>query len=187
MTGVFPEQKEIIETMLDGSVAYYLLMIAYLCVASYTVLNMLIGVMCEVISEVAAREKDDMILQDLRYKMSKFAQVVSPDAFKDGITDVDADIMVDALFFQEILQKNEACQALDEVGVDVVSLAELSSFFFPQNRRMEFTEFLHLILQFRGSNTATVKDIVDMRRFMAEDLKKMQKKPGDALCRGHSK
>merc|ERR1711862_572948 len=97
-------------------------------VASYTVLNMLIGVICEVIAEVASREKEDMLLQDLKSKIGKVAQIVSPESFKDGvdIADMDEDVMVSPSIFQEILHNHEACQALHEVGVDVVALAELS-------------------------------------------------------------
>merc|ERR1719335_1957114 len=81
MTGVFTEQRETIDHMLDGSIVYYFLMIGYLMVASYTVLNMLIGVICEVISEVSAREKEDILLQDLKTKLENVARTVAPDSF----------------------------------------------------------------------------------------------------------
>eukprot|EP00971_Amphidinium_carterae_P237396 4712581-Amphidinium_carterae.1 len=34
---------------------------------------------------------------------------------------------------------------------------------------MPFDDFFTLVLQLRGSNNATVKDIVDMRRFVVQD------------------
>merc|ERR1712217_788114 len=177
MTGVFTEQKELIAHMLDGSFLYYILIIGYLMVASYTVLNMLIGVICEVISEVSKREKEDILMKDLKSKIAKIIKLVRGETFKDGmsISSLEQDIMVSAKTFQEILQNDESCQTFADVGVDVVSLSDLSTYLFPKDRDLELTEFLELILQFRGENPATVKDIVDMRRFMVQDLKSLKK------------
>ena len=37
-------------------------------------------------------------------------------------------------------------------------------------RRLDFEEFFKLLLKLRGSNTATVKDLVEMRKFVIQEL-----------------
>merc|ERR1719181_1831707 len=106
MTGVFAEQKEAIDHMLDGNLLYYALMLVYLMVSSYTVLNMLIGVICEVISEVARHEKEELTLQELKGTISRVAKVVAPESVKDGmdIANIDHEILVSPSVFRDILQ-----------------------------------------------------------------------------------
>merc|ERR1719162_218717 len=62
MMAVFTEQREFFTHMLSGGFIYYLLMMSYILVGSYTVLNMLIGVICEVIFDVANKEREDMMI-----------------------------------------------------------------------------------------------------------------------------
>merc|ERR1719272_1398064 len=67
--------------------------------------------------------------------------------------------------FEQLLVLPEAAQFMQGVGVDVVGLVEFSEFIFKE-RELTFPEFVELVLQLRGTNTSTVKDIVDMRKQM---------------------
>merc|ERR1719272_1164136 len=71
--------------------------------------------------------------------------------------------------FEQLLVLPEAAQFMQGVGVDVVGLVEFSEFIFKE-RELAFPEFVELILQLRGSNNATVKDIVDMRKQVMQEL-----------------
>merc|ERR1712217_685184 len=59
MIGVFTEQREFISHMQEGRLLYYFSVIFFLLVGSYTVLHMLLGVICEVIFDVANGERED--------------------------------------------------------------------------------------------------------------------------------
>merc|ERR1712039_816160 len=61
---------------------------------------------------------------------------------------------------------------MQEVGVDVVGLVEYSGFIF-KDSEMSFTDFVELILQLRGTNQATVKDIVDLRKQVMQEFDAM--------------
>merc|ERR1740121_289473 len=163
MLGVFTEQSKFITYMLEGGLLYYILVIVYLLVASYTVLNMLIGVMCEVIADVANREREDILIQELRYRIGQFESV-----FASG-TDEETKVTPEAL--KGLLRRPEACKILNQIGVDVLALVDLENFIFPEGREIELTKFMEKILQFRGSNAATVKDIVDLRKYVFFQLK----------------
>lgn len=166
MMGVFTEQKSFIARMLDGGFIFYLLILFYLLVSSYTVLNMLIGVICEVISDVANREREDIMIQDLRYKIRKLSKL-----FEQDSEVVDEERMISREAFAELLDTPEATKALKDVGVDVPALVDFADFIFPEGENgIEYAQLLETILRFRGTNTATVKDVVDMRQCILREI-----------------
>merc|ERR1719436_2163731 len=71
---------------------------------------------------------------------------------------------------EALLMTPEAAQALQNIGVDVVGLVDLMDYIFQEENDLSFLKFMETVLQLRGSNTATVKDIVDLRKFMAQAL-----------------
>jgi len=94
---------------------------------------------------------------------------------KAGGLDTDGDGLISKKEFTSLLETVEASRLLTEVGVDVFSLVELADFIFedehakdagdrPVERDLTFTDFMNVILELRGSNAATVKDIVDLRK-----------------------
>merc|ERR1712039_744495 len=59
-------------------------------------------------------------------------------------------------------------EALDKVGIDISGLIELSDDLFKEHEALPFSDFMGFLLQLRGSQQATVKDVVEMRRFFAK-------------------
>merc|ERR1719420_2344609 len=84
-------------------------------------------------------------------------------------TDVDGNGMMSKTEFEDLLVQPEAAQFIQAVGVDVVGLVEFSEFIF-KDRELSFPEFVEVILQLRGSNQATVKDVVDMRKQVMQEF-----------------
>merc|ERR1719330_856822 len=76
--GVFTEQSEFINKLLSVDWTYYAFMLMYLVLASLTVLNMLIGVLCEVVSVVAQVEREDMMVKALKHQIADLMQTVDP-------------------------------------------------------------------------------------------------------------
>jgi len=80
----------------------------------------------------------------------------------------------------EILKNKEACTALGEVKVDVVGLVDNIDQIFEGDDDEEATESLgferlmKVVLDLRGSNLATVRDIVDLRKFFKASQQKMR-------------
>merc|ERR1719183_478350 len=75
--------------------------------------------------------------------------------------------------FTEILDNIDAVRCLHDVGVDVFALVDLADYIFEDDDaentdeiELDFTKFMEVVLQLRGTNAATVKDIVDLRKFM---------------------
>lgn len=172
MMGVFTEQREFFEHMLDGSLWYYFLFMLYLAVTSYTVLNMLLGIICEVIADVTAREKEDLLISELTKRLSSITELLAHD--KVDLSNEESKVTRE--YFLEIMHYEEVTEALSEVGVDVLALVDLADFIFPEDGDIELSQFLQILLQFRGSNSATVKDIVDMRKYVLNELHNLEQR-----------
>ena len=89
--------------------------------------------------------------------------------------------MVQLRFF-DILRDDEAVAAMKDIGVDIMSLVDFADLIFEEPRvtkdsdteaqdfRISFDDLVKQILQLRGSNTATVKDMVDLRWWFSQSL-----------------
>lgn len=124
----------------------------YVMIAAMTKMNMLIGVLCEVITMVAEEEKESMIVDKVH---TRFKDIVAElDTDQDGTLSWDE--------FSKICDNKQAYQLLERVNVDPEILVELAEDFFQENGEyinVEFPDFMDLILDLRGGQEATVKHI----------------------------
>jgi len=128
-------------------------------------MNMLVGVLCEVVSVVSSVEKEQLVVTFVKTKLqSVFNDCVGELTDRLGKTE-----------FQDFLGNAQAAKALHEVGVDVVGLMEITDFLFKDGRTLDFPNFMEMLLELRGTNTATVKHIVDLQRFVHLELRRNQK------------
>merc|ERR1712151_17099 len=87
--------------------------------------------------------------------------------------------------FEDVLQNSDATRALQSVGVDVLALMDVSEFVF-KNGFIEFNDFMDLLMQLRGGNNATVRDVVDLRSVLIEKVDGLEDKILARIAR-HSK
>ena len=93
-------------------------------------------------------------------------------------SDINGKSSIDKEGMTKILVNKEACTALQEVGVDVCGLVDNMDQIFQDGeddtagRSLELEEFADFILGLCGSNTATVKDIVDLRKHVKAGQKR---------------
>jgi len=150
----------------DLSFFFAALYLLFVLLATITVMNMLIGVLCEVVSTVAAVERETLNVTFVRSRLRKVLLLLD----EDGSGSVSKEE------FTKVLESREAVEALNEVGVDVEGLADFSEFIFSDEdggsepKDLTFIEFMHVVLQFRGSNSATVKDVVELHKFTKQRL-----------------
>merc|ERR1719326_2565870 len=143
------------------------LLFSFILLAALTVMNMLVGVLCEVVSAVAATEQEEMLVN---YVNGKLSEVMA-------ILDSDGGGTISKNEFQQILDNDQAVKCLSDVGVDVFALIDLADYIFEDDEaenqdeiELDFTKFMEVVLQLRGTNHATVKDIVDLRKFMRRSM-----------------
>lgn len=80
--------------------------------------------------------------------------------------DTDGNNVINKGEFMKILEVPAAAKALQETGVDVVGLVDAADELFHSGDALSFPKFLSEVLLLRGSNTTTVKDMMELRRFL---------------------
>eukprot|EP00811_Abedinium_folium_P024921 NODE_3509_length_2025_cov_16.994731.p1 GENE.NODE_3509_length_2025_cov_16.994731~~NODE_3509_length_2025_cov_16.994731.p1 ORF type:complete len:550 (+),score=99.90 NODE_3509_length_2025_cov_16.994731:127-1776(+) len=129
-----------------------LLVLAFICLSALTVMNMLIGVLCEVTGAVAANEKEE--------RLCMMVSEMIGSAIQRRDTDSDGSISYDE--FNQMLSLPSVLHALELLEVDPVSLVDFADVLFGEgacHRRCTPNRFMEIVLDLRGSNTITVKDL----------------------------
>lgn len=153
------------------SIPILILVFIFICLSALTVMNMLIGVLCEVVSAVAETEKEMILTQTVSEKMQGIVDSL----------DTNANGRISFVEFQQILLMPEALRELEHVGVDPVGVVDFAAMMFFEDSNpdkpieLPFSEFMEMILDLRESNTATVKDIKYMWRNINPKLSDLTK------------
>merc|ERR1712046_92339 len=134
-------------------------------------MNMLIGILCEVVSAVADAEKEATAQQRLEEHVKDLAEIL----------DTDDDRHISKAEFQKLLTDPDLTQKLQDCGVDVIAVADFASFVFREVDTISYQDFRHMIIQFRGAKVTTVKDLMDTRKHFALELSFFESRLNDQL------
>jgi len=172
--GCFLEDlPDVVNPTADENPLYGMVIMVFVFLASMTIMNMLVGVLCEVVSCVASIEKETLHVEYVKNKISDSLKLI----------DVDGSGGISREEFEQLLAQPVAARALQDVGVDVVGLVDFADFLFSDKDHIEFGDLMETVLQLRGSNNATVKDLVDLRKSMIMELCQLQESVLEAM--GH--
>jgi len=161
--GVLPDLASFTYELGEENFLFAFVLMTFVLVASLTVMNMLVGVLVEVVSSVAHVENEQFVGHLVRDSVFEFLR-------RDDV-DLDGDHEISQVEFEKLLLRPEAAKLLQEIGVDVLGLVNLSDFIFQGGQcTLTHHDFFTMLLQLRGTNAATVKDVVDMRKFMMQEL-----------------
>mmetsp|Transcript_26787 Transcript_26787/g.48647 ORF Transcript_26787/g.48647 Transcript_26787/m.48647 type:complete len:214 (-) Transcript_26787:260-901(-) len=176
LKGVLPDQGALVTELGDVSYAYGFCVILFILLSSLTVMNMLVGVLCEVVSVVSSVEKEQMALNFVKNKVLSLVH-------ESGLGK-DESVRISRDEFQQLLLLPEGARVIQEVGVDVVVLVDLIDHIFTdENSELTFADLMELVLQLRGTNTATVRDVVDLRKFLTQLEKKSNDHVIDSIAK----
>eukprot|EP00746_Dinoflagellata_sp_MGD_P025589 gnl/MRDRNA2_/MRDRNA2_160192_c0_seq1.p1 gnl/MRDRNA2_/MRDRNA2_160192_c0~~gnl/MRDRNA2_/MRDRNA2_160192_c0_seq1.p1 ORF type:complete len:179 (-),score=44.15 gnl/MRDRNA2_/MRDRNA2_160192_c0_seq1:292-828(-) len=116
---------------------------------------MLIGVLCEVVSAVGDAERNTILTETAKEKML---------AIVDAL-DTNDDNAISYEEFTQLMANPEALQALKDVDVSPLGIIDFADLFFFEDVasiKLSFEDFMECVLDLRASNTATVKDVLDL-------------------------
>jgi len=141
---------EFCDDIREESTPCLMLITIFVVLASMTVMNMLIGILCEVISAVAVDEKETMITEKV---YEKFGNIVrSLDNNGDG-----------TISFRElevIMDNNDALDVLSSLNVDPGDLIDVADDTLSEKgKELTLDDFMEMVLDLRGGLQATLKDI----------------------------
>lgn len=134
----------------------------FILLASITVMNMLIGILCEVVSAVKA-EQEETLAVDLM-KSTVLVMLKHLDA------DMQGDISREEM--QMVLEDRDALEVLTTLQVNPFHLTDLMEMYFQEGDSTLTIEFvMELILSCRGNRQLTMRDMLDGQTFVRWELK----------------
>merc|ERR1719410_3361726 len=164
MEGILPDQAVFMRRMADEHFLLAIALLFFILLGSLTVMNMLVGVLVEVVKHVSAIEREQMDVAFLKNNLLAYVTAM----------DTDNDCQISKTEFADMLEHPEPLKALQNIGVDVVGLVDFTDYIFEEKQTISFRKFMDTVLQLRGTNTTTVKDIVDLRKYLALELTKIE-------------
>jgi len=167
LRGTLPDLADFMTEVGQESIGLAIVLMIFILLVSLTVMNMLIGVLVDVVSVVSKVENYELQVAFVKQKLLGMME-------SSGL-DEDYDHSISRQEFESILVKPEAAKILADLGVDPVGLVDFTDFIFKESECLDFPRFMEVILQLRGSNTATVRDIVDMRKWVAEEFRSLER------------
>lgn len=152
----------VINKLLAAGWTYYLLYLSFVFMGSLTLMNMLIGVLCEVVGVVAQIEEERAFHDEAQMYIANFVHVL----------DIDGDQKLSKVEFLQLMERDpDLLKGLQAFGIDVVAFCDNAIALFSDNDTMEVGDFVELVTQFRSQKQTTVKDLVDMRKFISMQLR----------------
>lgn len=139
-----------------------LLWLTFIMFGTYIVMGLLVGILVETVKTVATFERKQLDID--------FAQNVLWELITETCADQDGDNRISQVEFAQLLARPEAAKALTALGVDVSSALDYGHLLFEDGEPLTFAEFMEGMMTLRGSNQTTVKDMVDLRKFTAEEF-----------------
>lgn len=139
----------------------YLLLLLFLFITALAIMNMLIGVICSVVQALSDVEEEETFAREAMQKLE--ALLIS--------IDVDGNRMIDKREVESLLDNRELLLILKDQNIDINGLLDFIPFMFRDEDELKIKDFLNMLIQFRGTRTATVKDLVEMRKFMSMEMR----------------
>ncbi|CAK9011622.1 L type, partial [Durusdinium trenchii] len=159
---VFPEQQELMHKMLEVGPITYLLGLFYLLITGLTVMNMLIGVLVEVVSVTAQVDKEETAMKAVKEKIE---ELIPADSRQTGIS---------RELFMKVIMDQGLVQTLSNIDVDVMSVVEYPEIMYHSRNALSVPELVDAILQFRRTTSVSMMDIAQLRRFMVNELEDLR-------------
>eukprot|EP00930_Biecheleria_cincta_P039634 TRINITY_DN27229_c0_g1_i1.p1 TRINITY_DN27229_c0_g1~~TRINITY_DN27229_c0_g1_i1.p1 ORF type:complete len:830 (+),score=163.02 TRINITY_DN27229_c0_g1_i1:28-2490(+) len=159
LKAIFPESASMINELADEFWYLWPVIFFFFCLASITIMYMLVGVLVDVVGVIATVEKESLTV-------SYVASELRDELEEIGYT---LDLPITKYQFEKIVLEPKIVRIIDSVGVDVVILCDMIDLVFEDKEKkgqtgLEFPELIESILSMRGSNPATVKDCKESLR-----------------------
>jgi len=148
-----------------------LLFFLFILLSSFTVLNMLIGILCDVVHDTEVEEKQRMKVEKVKETLTGEFQKI------DG----DGSGKVSQKEFQHMVADSQVLGAIErQLGIDRSQLEELENLLFTDAhggkfKELTFDDFLKHLIRLRPDEQAGPMDIQQFRKIMREQEKSLMR------------
>lgn len=184
LRGMLPLYADFVFDLSTENPFLWIVIMTFILLASVTVMNMLIGVLVEVVRSVAATEKEAItvshVTRQLREVMSIFqasaaASVDELTRKASCVSEVEVERRLVRSDWEKFLSTVDVALIIQDVGVDVVGLIDMADMLYEEYDRdkkgLTFESFIHVVLSLRGTNPSTVKDVKAQIRVIKNALR----------------
>mmetsp|Transcript_10197 Transcript_10197/g.22002 ORF Transcript_10197/g.22002 Transcript_10197/m.22002 type:complete len:577 (+) Transcript_10197:60-1790(+) len=162
---VMPDREIFFREVASQSWFMGALVLIFILIGSLIVLNMLVGILVEAVQTVATMEHEQIRVDFAKNVLWQLIAKTSADQNKDN--------KISEQEFLKLIERDDASEALLMLGVDMYAAKEYSKLLFEDGEPLSFGEFMDAMLTLRGSNQTTVKDIVNLRKFTADEFSQL--------------
>ncbi|CAE7348419.1 CACNA1S [Symbiodinium natans] len=162
---ILPDQEVFINSISSESWPLAALLLLFILLGSFTVMNMLLGVLVEAVKAVSTIEREQL---DADFARKVLWELIDKEGDEDG------DNLLSEKEFVNLLKKPKAAKALMSLGVDTTAAYDYGKLLFEDGEKASFVDFMQAMLTLRGSNKTTVKDIVELRKFLSEEFHQVE-------------
>lgn len=174
LTGTVPDLNDYTEEIWEEGALYALVYMFFALIISITVMNMLVGVLVGVVQSVAAAEQEQLMVEFVRTSVLKVLHKLNVDEDHSGT--------ISRNEFELLIQEPVAIKSFEQMGVDIVGLCDVADYIFTDGSEVSFPQFMELVMELRGTNNATVKDVVDLRKFIILELHHLEENVVDMMA-----
>ncbi|CAJ1453961.1 unnamed protein product [Effrenium voratum] len=159
------------QMMFAESIIFGGLLMSFLLLAPLTVMNMLVGVLVQVLQVLSQVENDSITATFLREQTVKVFNLM--DINNDGKVDIEE--------FSRLVKQSGMVKALQEADIDVAALIQEADLIFNGQERLDIDEFVSQIQAFRRTNQVTIKDLLQFRRMLRKDTEEVLRQQNKSL------
>jgi len=194
LSGMLPLYAVLVNDVSKENPLLWFVMMVFILLAAVTVMNMLIGVLVEVVRTVAATEKEGLTVSHVTHQLREVMhQFKNPGACKTlskkrtremadmenryshGNHENSEEGNLVRADFEKFLTTVEVALIIQEIGVDVWSLIDMADMIYEEYDKegngLSFEGFIDLVLNMRGTNPSTLKDVRSQMRVMKSAMK----------------
>lgn len=150
-----------------------IVMMVFVLASALTVMNMLIGVLCEVVSAVAAAEKEAHAVAIVKDRLLYMLKAM----------DEDGSGQISKTEIKAILRDAGALQTLRDLHVDPFNLMDQLAMNFEESPELSIFHIMDTILMLRGDRPPTMKDLLESMTFNRWKLNKAAEDLSAKTCR----
>jgi voltage-gated sodium channel len=152
MDGIGYISRGMIDT---GNYAALVVLTVFVLCSALTVMNMLIGVLCQVVSAVAESEKEAHAISIVKHELLNMLREM----------DDDGSGMISRDEIGAVLHNQQALDTLASLNVDVTVLMDQLEMRFEAIGELTIHAIMDLILMLRGDRPPTMKDLLESQAF----------------------
>lgn len=161
---------DLVKAIREDSIMMLVALFIFILIAAFTVLNMLIGILCDVVSSTERKEKQRRKVEEVRDVLSTVFEGID----KDGSGKVSNKEF-------EVLCEDEQVLVLleNKLGIDRSQLEQLKALLFTtsekRQKELSFEDFLKHLIRMRPQELASPMDVQQFRKVLREQERTVMK------------